>query len=309
MAKRKFFIDTDAGTDDAIAIIMAMKQPDIEVVGITTSGGNVPLDCVVQNVLYIREICNYATKVFVGAAQPISRILGTADFIHGKDGLGDIGLDLKGRIPEAGNGPEELARCLSEHPNEIELICLGPLTNMALADQHRPGVLKLAKRIYIMGGLVDLPGNVTPLAEYNIWADPEAANVVFSSGATMSMIGWDTTIKSGDVTIEEMKEIRKMNTPLSIFAADIQRVRIQWMEEEGHEVHVYLADAVAMAAAIDDGLVTNRENFTMTVGEGDDEDPNRGFITCVKSETEGSIDFIHTLDRTGFMDMMIKSLM
>ena len=192
-ATRKFFIDTDAGTDDAIALIMAMKHPQVDIVGISTSGGNVPLDCVVQNVLYIRELCDHSAPVYIGAEKPMTRTLDTADFIHGKDGLGDIGLDLKGRIPNKGDARDHLIQALKSHKGELELVCLGPLTNLGLIEQKEPGILSLAKRIYVMGGLITLPGNVTPMSEYNIWADPEAAQVVLQTQAKFTMIGWDST--------------------------------------------------------------------------------------------------------------------
>jgi len=117
-------------------------------VGISTSGGNVPLDYVVQNVLYIRELCDDKSPVYRGASQPLSRVLGTADFIHGKDGLGDIGLDLTGRVCDDGLASDQLIKSILTHPGEIELVCLGPLTNIALAERQHPGILDLAKRHY-----------------------------------------------------------------------------------------------------------------------------------------------------------------
>ncbi len=302
---RSFFIDTDAGTDDAIALIMAMRYPDINIVGISTSGGNVPLDCVVQNVLYVREMCEHSAPVYVGAAQPLHRILGTADFIHGKDGLGDIGLKLEGRNPNEGAADDMLIEALIAHEGELEIVCLGPLTNLALVERKSPGVLKKAKKVYIMGGLVTLPGNVTPMSEYNIWADPEAADEVFASGAEMMMIGWDTTLCSSDISIAEMADIRAMETDFSRFAADIQKVRIEWMDEHLEETTVNLADPLAMAVAMDHSLIESRDQYEMTVRCGQDEDPYRGYIEAkkVKNKRRG-IDFIHQANRQRYIDLI-----
>ena len=305
---RKFFIDTDAGTDDAIALIMAMRHPQIDIVGVSTSGGNVPLDCVVQNVLYIRELCDHDAPVYVGAAKPIMRILDTADFIHGKDGLGDIGLDLTGRIPEEGDAQDHLITSLKEHAHELEIICLGPLTNLALIEQREAGILSLAKRIYIMGGLVTLPGNVTPMSEYNIWADPEAAQIVLKTDAQFTMIGWDSTLASSAFSIEEVEEFRDIGTDLATFAADIQKVRIKWMHDNEEEVAVNLADPLAMAVALDPSLIERKEYFIMSVRGGAHEDPYRGFIDAELTSDTKAVQFIHSVDRDRYAKLLKSSL-
>lgn len=305
---RKFFIDTDAGTDDAVALIMAMRCPQIDIVGISTSGGNVPLDCVVQNVLYIRELCGHTAPVYVGAAKPIMRTLDTADFIHGKDGLGDIGLDLSGRSPEEGGAQLQLALSLKKHAGDIEIVCLGPLTNLALIEQKEPGILSLAKRIYIMGGLVTLPGNITSMSEYNIWADPEAAQIVLQSDARFTMIGWDTTCASSAFSVEEIEAFRDIDTGFAHLVADIQRVRIKWMHEHKEESAVNLADPLAMAVAMDKSLIERKEYFTMSVRGGAHEDPYRGFIDATPTSDDRGVEFIHIVDRERYINLLKSSM-
>jgi len=305
--KRNIWIDTDAGTDDAIALIMAMKRDDIRIVGVSTSGGNVPLSCVVQNVLYIKELCDHGAPVYVGAAQPLERILDTADFIHGKDGLGDIGLDLQGRIPDNGEGHIELVKALSTYDN-LEVVCLGPLTNIALAEQAQHGCLAKAKTIFVMGGLVELPGNVTPLAEYNIWADPEAAQAVLHNFNNVTMIGWDTTLKSAPMYGKDMDDIRKIGTPLSSFAMDIQQVRLAWMEEAKEETSLLLADALAMAVVIQPSCVTDQATYTMKVLSGYEDDSKRGFIECKKSEELSAVLHVSEVDKDIYFQLVRDSL-
>ena len=307
MKKRNLWIDTDAGTDDAIALIMAMRRDDINIVGVSTSGGNVPLSCVVQNVLYIKELCQHDAPVYVGAEQPLQRILDTADFIHGKDGLGDIGLHLEGRTPDEGVAHHLLVDALSTY-TDLEVVCLGPLTNIALAEQQKTGCLSRAKKIYVMGGLVELPGNVTPLAEYNIWADPEAAQIVLHQLDNVIMIGWDTTLKSAPMYQDDMDDIRNIGTPLSAFAMDIQQVRLRWMEEAKEETSLLLADALAMAVVILPHSVSQEARYKMNVLSGFEDESKRGFIDCQASQQPTSILHVSEVDREEYFQLVRDSL-
>ena len=307
MSKRKLWIDTDAGTDDAVALIMAMRDSTVDIVGISTSGGNVPLDCVVQNVLYIRELCGDEAPVYRGAAQPLTRILDTADFIHGKDGLGDIGLPLTGRKHDPGEVEEKIYEALQVH-DDLEIVCLGPLTNLAKTSLRYPNTIDRAKSLHVMGGLVDLPGNVTPLAEYNIWADPEAAAHVLSRYSDITMIGWDTTLHSAAMGSEDISDIYDLGTSLSKFAMDIQQVRLKWMEEYGEEKSLLLADALAMAVVLRPDYIIKSERYHMTVDLGLEDESKRGYIECFVAEDEKSVLHISEVDQTLYTQLIHQSL-
>jgi len=307
MATRPLWIDTDAGTDDAVAIIMAMKSADVDIIGISTSGGNVPLECVVQNVLYIKELCHSASPVYKGEAQPLERVLDTADFIHGKDGLGDIGLPLHGRKADEGAGAAELVKAIQSNP-DLEIVCLGPLTNIALAEKSNPGLLNKVKRIFIMGGLVELPGNVTPLAEYNIWADPEAAQLVLSTDAKITMIGWDTTLKSAGWGPEEIAQIRALKTPLADFAMDIQGVRLAWMERTGEEKTLLLADALAMAVVLRPDCVVDAQHYVMSIASDADDEALRGVVIANLSDKPSDVFYVSEVDASMYIDMVKEAL-
>ncbi|MFT4566250.1 MAG: purine nucleosidase [Saprospiraceae bacterium] len=302
---RKIWIDTDAGTDDAMALIMALRCSDLEVIGISTVGGNVPLDKVVQNVLYICELCNANVPVHLGAAQPLDRALGTADFIHGKDGLGDIGLSLKDRMSSSEDAVNSMIEAIRAFPKELTVVNLGPLTNMAMVIRSAPEILDLIDHTYVMGGLVDLPGNVTPLAEFNIWADPEAAQEVFTSGLTMTTIGWDTTMDSGWLSLDEWHGLQKLNTELATFAHDIQGVRMQWQKDNEHDLRLTWADPCAMAAIIDPSIVLESADVSMNVLGGADDAPQRGFIEI---SNEPKITHVKRIDRARFRNMIHKYL-
>lgn len=186
-------LDTDPGVDDAVAILLALASPDeIDLMCLTAVAGNVPLDLTAPNG---QRVCALAGRpgmpVYAGAAQPLDRQGHTATHVHGENGLG--GLDLP--LPAGGlndNAVGHMVASLRARPGEITLCAVGPLTNLALAERQSPGVLKLARRIVIMGGASDR-GNVTEFAEFNFYVDPLAAAEVFASGAELVMFGLNLT--------------------------------------------------------------------------------------------------------------------
>lgn len=170
---------------------MALKHPDVAVEAVTVVAGNVPLEQGVQNALYTLELCGSTVPVFRGAGAPLLCSPVGAQEVHGLDGMGDIGLPLSGREPAPGHAVDVLVEKINASPGELTLVTLGPLTNVALALLKDPSIAGKVEGCVMMGGTGRGPGNVTPVAEYNIWADPEAAKVVFGSGMPLTMVGWD----------------------------------------------------------------------------------------------------------------------
>ena len=254
--KRTFWIDTDTASDDAVALIMAFMNPDIEVVGLSIVAGNVPLDMGVQNALYTAELCAATAPIYVGAAKPLSRELGTAQFVHGEDGMGDIGLPLSGRTPTSGNAVDKLIEAIHLHADHIELVTLGPLTNIALALQQDPSIARSVKRCVVMGAVADHIGNVTQVAEFNMWVDPEAVDIVLRSGMHLEFVGWDISRTEAVVTPQESAMIRSLGTERANFSVDIQRVLEKFCAEETHLNGFDLPDPIAMAYAIDTSIAT-----------------------------------------------------
>ncbi|MBK9125552.1 MAG: nucleoside hydrolase [Chloroflexi bacterium] len=248
--KRRFFIDTDPGTDDAVALVMALQSDAIEVVGISVVAGNVGLEQTVQNALYTVEICGGGVPVYVGAKRPMNRELQTADLVHGKDGLGDIGLPLTGRIPASASAVDALIEAARQYAGELTLVTLGPLTNVAQAVQRDPSFATNIARCVIMGGAPDGVGNTTATAEFNVFVDPEAAHVVLHSGMPTEWVGWDVTLRHAMLTPEENDSLRAHGTPLAEFVADIQKpVLALWDRLYGYPM-VCLPDPLAMAVAL-----------------------------------------------------------
>ncbi|MEJ6514057.1 MAG: nucleoside hydrolase, partial [Acidimicrobiia bacterium] len=263
--KRKFFIDTDTASDDAVALIIALRHRDIEVVGIGVVAGNVPLEMGVQNALYTRELCGSSTPIYVGAAKPLTRELRTAQFVHGMDGMGDIGLDLTGRQPNVGSAIDELIKSAHEFDGVLELVTLGPLTNIALALKKDPSIATKIKRCVVMGAVADHIGNVTPVAEFNMWVDPEAVDVVLQSGMNLEFVGWDISRKFAVITQAESAMLRAMDTPFATFIIDIQRVLEKFCENETHLAGFDLPDPIAIAYAINSSVADEVREMHLVV--------------------------------------------
>ena len=254
---RKFLIDTDTASDDAVAMCMALRDPSIDVVAFTVVAGNVPLDQAVQNALYTVELCGKDTPVYVGAAAPLARDLATAQNVHGQDGFGDIGLDLQGRTPADGWAPQVIVDTIRNNPGEITLIAIGPLTNLAIALLWAPDIAEKVDRVVIMGGTGEHgPGNISPTAEFNFWVDPEAVRVVLRSGMPLELVGWDISIASAVVTDERRAEIRALGTDAANFSIDIQETLHSYAYEETRLAGPDFPDPIAMAHAIDPSAAT-----------------------------------------------------
>ncbi len=252
---RRFLIDTDTASDDAVALVMALRNPEIKVEAITVVAGNVPLDQGVQNALYTVELCSKDVPVYPGCAKPLMRPLETAQFVHGEDGMGEIGLPLSGRTPASGHAMEVIIDTIRSFAGEITLVTLGPLTNVALALARDPEIAGMVERCVIMGGIGLGHGNVVPAAEYNIWVDPEAAKMVFESGLPITMVGWDVSQKYATFDDAEAERLRRIS-PLGEFCVAIQtHLRKFGMEKLGL-AGFDLPDPIAMAVAIDPAVAT-----------------------------------------------------
>ena len=195
---RKIIIDTDPGQDDAVAILLALASPEIDVLGITAVAGNVPLELTQKNA---RKICELAGRpdvaVYAGASRPLLRPLVTAEYVHGKTGLD--GPDLpEPQMPLRDMHAVDfiIESLLSHETEEITLCALGPLTNLALAMARAPGIVPRIREIVLMGGGCFEGGNVTPAAEFNIYVDPHAASRVLDSGVPVTMFPLDVTHKA-----------------------------------------------------------------------------------------------------------------
>jgi inosine-uridine nucleoside N-ribohydrolase len=290
----RLLVDTDTASDDAVALLLALRTPGVEVEAITVVAGNVPVDKGVQNALYTVELAGAEVPVHAGSGGTRTH----AQFVHGEDGMGDIGLPLHGREPAPGDAVDALERAIRDNPNELTLVTLGPLTNAARLLER--GVAPLIREIVIMGGTSDDVGNVAPHGEYNVWADTASAQAVFASGARITMVGWDISRKYAVFGPEDWDELRALG-PLGAFSVDIQRTLIEFCKTTLGTDSFDLPDPIAMAVALDKRVATQ------TVRARIDVDPETA-QTVLHDDGDPQVDVVVAASRDRFLALLRDAL-
>jgi inosine-uridine nucleoside N-ribohydrolase len=253
---RTFLIDTDTASDDAVALIMALRSRDVRVAAITVVAGNVPVAQATSNALFTAELCGADVPVYSGAEAPLLRKLVTADWFHGADGLGDHGYKPAKRRAEPCHAVDALIRTVQENPG-IEIVTLGPLTNLAIALLREPKLAASVKRCVVMGGAPCCAGNVTPAAEYNIWVDPEAARIVFHSGLPIEMVGWQLCCGDAVLHPDDIDRVVAMKNPIAQFAIRSNSTAADAFFRQTGQRGISLPDPVSMGIALNPALCTS----------------------------------------------------
>jgi purine nucleosidase len=261
---RKILIDTDTASDDAVALIMALRSPKVSVLAITVVAGNVSVEQGTRNALFTVELCDSTVPVFTGAAAPLTRPLEDASWFHGQDGLGDHGYQPTKRVAESGFAVDAMVRIIEANPG-IELITLGPLTNLALALRQSPNLVANVSRCVVMGGAPCCEGNVTPAAEYNFWVDPEAARVVLHSQLPIELVGWQLSRGDAVVNGQEIENILALQTKFAEFAIRSNDTAARAYRTQTGEEGVALPDPIAMAILLDPALSLISSNHYVDV--------------------------------------------
>ncbi len=270
---RPFIIDTDTASDDAIAIMMMLKHESIDVKAITTVAGNVEIEQTTKNALFITEQCNKDVPTYIGMKDYLLRPFESASFVHGNDGMGDVDLIHTNRKPNEGHAIDIIPKIIKENAGEINLLTIGPLTNIAMVLLKEPELAKLVKTCYVMGGACSV-GNITPVSEFNVWADPEAAKIVFESGINIHLITWDAALEAASLDYQDLENLRNLDTNLAKIAVDIQAVKKEWNWKENGKKSVEIADPLAAAIAINDTCI--KKSITVGVKIICEGDINRG---------------------------------
>jgi purine nucleosidase len=252
---RTFLIDTDVASDDAVALIMALRSPDVRVAAITTVAGNVGVEQATRNALYTAQLCGVEVPVYAGAAKPLARTHQSATWFHGEDGFGDHNYPPPKRSPESKPAVDAIIDTIEANPGLV-LITLGPLTNIALAVSKKPVIAEKVSRCVIMGGAPCCEGNVTPAAEYNIWVDPEAARIVFLSGLPAEMVGWQTSRDQSVANEQDIGRIQQLKNPIAQFAIECNSQARKAYRVQTGEDGISLPDPVAMSIALDPSIGT-----------------------------------------------------
>lgn len=220
-------LDCDTGVDDAIAILLSKHLDTLELVAVTTVAGNVEVEHTTRNTLQVLELAGMTDiPVYMGAAKPLLSEAVTAHHVHGQNGLNDMILPLPKRQPEEMPAWDAIYTLAKQYEGELTVVAVGPLTNLALAIAKYKALPKLLKRIVIMGGAA-VGGNVTPSAEFNVYADPEAADMVFTCGAPVYMCGLDVTMRAY-MTAGELDEIAALGNKQAVFARDVMQGILQF---------------------------------------------------------------------------------
>eukprot|EP00250_Pteridium_aquilinum_P019008 c24251_g2_i1 orf=1557-2528(-) len=257
-ARKKLIIDTDPGIDDAMAIFMAFHSPEVEVIGLTTIFGNVPTSLATHNALHLLEVIGREdVPVAQGSSMSIKSVpkIRVADFVHGKDGLGNTNPSSPKKEALDLSAKDFLVKMANTFPGEVTVVALGPLTNIALAMEADPMFARNVKQIVVLGGAFFVNGNVNPACEANILGDPEAADIVFTSGADILVVGINITHQ---VVLTD-KDLMRLGQSDSVFAKYVYKIAEVYFayHHEAYDIQgVYLHDPTALAAALDPSLFT-----------------------------------------------------
>jgi purine nucleosidase len=254
--QRTFLIDTDTASDDAIALIMALRAPDVRVAAITVVAGNVDVQQATRNALYTVELCEASVPVYSGAEKPLVRAYENATWFHGRDGLGDHNYPAARQSKQPDHAVDAIIETIEANPG-IVLVTLGPLTNVALAVSKEPEIVSRVSRCVIMGGNPCCEGNVTPAAEYNIWVDPEAASIVMRSGLPIELIGWHLCRGGAVLSESDIAHVLACDTKLARFAIECNSHARTALKIQTGEDGICLPDPVAMCLALDPTVGTD----------------------------------------------------
>lgn len=263
---QKLLIDCDTGIDDSLAILFALKQRDVRMVGITTGCGNTDAVQAAENTIRLIQLARvpYAIPVAVGANKPlVGDWEGPVCHIHGKNGIGDVELPASKQRPVEESASDFIVRMARENPGELTLVTLGRLTNLALALEKEPRLPALFRNVVGMGGTVFAPGNVSPVCEANIAGDPEAADRVLTAGFPLTMVGLDVTGKVRLTTrhLELMdKYCAPENRPVAEYLHQALKIYFHFSRVQDNCLeHVPVHDPLAVLTAVNPGLMTVRK--------------------------------------------------
>lgn len=305
---KKIIIDTDCGVDDAASMLLAFASPLAEVIALTSVHGNTSVDNATANCLKVLDLVGKDVPVYPGCARPLVAEPHYAAYVHGEDGLGDAGIPLSRRQPQKKHAAQALVDLANEHPGEIDLIAIGPLTNLAVAQQLDPDLPTKFASLTIMGGAVYAKGNINITAEFNIFVDAEAARSVFERWPMVRILSWETTMQH--LFIEEnLDRLFSLGTPKSKFMHDTNQIILGFVRQMFNQNFLFPSDELAVACAIDPTLISRKENHHVSVETGGIQ--SRGLTYTDWWDRSGkpiNAEIILDLDQQRFVQMMEDGL-
>lgn len=298
-------IDSDPGHDDAIAIILALASEKLDVKGITVVAGNQTLEKTVQNTLKVLEYLGRDISVAAGAAKPIKGDLTVAANVHGESGLDGVDLPKPQKKVEKENAVEFIEKVVTSSEDKVSIIATGPLTNVATFLLCNPELKSKLKRICLMGGAA-ISGNRTPVAEFNIWQDPEAAHIVFNSGLPITMCGLDVTHKAL-LFEEDLAKIKNINNRISKLVIGFLNFYSKFYRKRGF-AGIPIHDAVAVAWMLNSDIFDYAKYNVIIDLDGEH---TRGCtVTDLIDVTNNqkNVDVVLDIDRERFIEMLISAI-
>lgn len=257
----KLIYDTDPGIDDALGLLFLAASPEIELLAITVTHGNTTQEKCLRNALQLVELAGIShVPVARGASEPLVKELSVAEETHGDGGLGYAVLPESSVKPVAETGHDLIIRLVTENPGQITLLCVGPMTNIALALLKAPQIASQIKRIVAMGGSIHYPGNATPQSEYNVFCDPESYEIVLQSGIDMTLVPLDVTYQCL-LTTEHVSKMSSARTTVQNFIKDSTRFYMEFHDVYQGIKGCAINDPLAAAIIIDPKLVTLTDYF------------------------------------------------
>jgi purine nucleosidase len=299
--------DMDPGIDDALALILALESPEIQILGITTVAGNAPAEMTSSNARRVLEYLNIGSiPVAMGAASPLNHPLDDALSYHGLDGLGKCNLPPPSKLPlYPAKAWDFLTRFILDAPGEITLVATGPLTDVAYAFELHPELPGLLASLVLMGGAYGLTpygkGNRTPFAEFNIWQDPEAAHMVFNSGVDIFAVGLDVTMDPvACLNRQHLELIKTRHTPAAHLVAHLVEYEVKY--HGCCRMHDPLALAVLLDASLLDFRLARVE-----IVEGNSWD--RGVTRVLPSDSSGLVHVASAVDGLRFLELFLSRIL
>ncbi|MEJ7653855.1 MAG: nucleoside hydrolase, partial [Chloroflexia bacterium] len=286
-ARLKIILDCDTGIDDAVAIAYALASPEAEILGIGSVHGNVEADLAADNTLKLLKVAGRTEiPVALGADRPMLRPLLTAKWVHGEDGLGNSNMSPSGLKVSGEHAADQIIRLAREFPGEVTLVPVGPLTNLGIALIKEPELPRLIKQVVLMGGTAAEPGNVSPVAEANVWHDPHAASLVFAAPWPIVMAGLDVTMKTL-LLDEHLDRWRESRSPVAEFLLKVVPFYIEFSSRSLGRRACAMHDAVAVGLAL--GAVQDLESHVLPVVVAVEEGPALGQTIVDRRPIEGTL--------------------
>jgi len=306
---RRVIVDTDTAADDTQALVLALRSDRLTVEGVTVVAGNVAFDAQVENAKHTLQVLDRTdVPIHEGAERPLLKEWSHATDVHGEGGLGG------GSVPETGvdsadeDAVEFILETVRASPGEVSLLCIGPLTNVALAAAREPDLDDLVDEVWVMGGAVDHPGNVTPAAEFNFWVDPDAAKRVLGD-LSVHLVDWGVTLRDGVLGRDAVGRGRALETPAADLFETVVEPALAYAREQHGIDGAPQPDGLAAACMLAPEIRESVREVALAVDER--EGLTRGFSLADESGTlDRSADarVIEAVDREAFADLFLAAL-